>query len=87
MPGQQKMPRRALLVSVTETEDDSVQISMDDLLRSDVEGTTWKLVCHVTSKVYDENVFDKQSLDEKELADFGYYILSRLCAFKKCGEL
>jgi hypothetical protein len=87
MPGQQKMPRRALLVSVTKTDDESMRISMDDVLRSDVEGTTWKLDCHVTSKVYDENAFDDQTLDEKELADFGYYILSRLCAFKKRDEL
>ncbi len=87
MHGQRKMPRRALLVSVTKSDDESVRIGLDDVLRSDVEGMAWKLDCHVTSKVYDENAFDDQTLDEKELADFGHYILSRLRAFKKLDEL
>jgi len=34
-----------------------------------------------------ERFFDELSFDEKELADFGYYILSRLYAFKQRGDL
>ena len=87
MPGQQKMPRRALLVSVTKTDDESMRISMDDVLRSDAEGSTWKFECLFTSKVYDESDFDNLTFDEKELAEIGYNILARLCAFKKLDEL
>lgn len=64
-----------------------MHITLDDVVRKGDDASRWAMDCFVTSKDYDEKLFDGLNFDEKELADFGYYILSRLYAFKQRGEL
>ena len=62
------------------------KITLDDVTRNDNNVTLWNKDCFVTSKNYDEEHFDTLNFSEKELADFGYFILARLYSFKKCDE-
>jgi len=82
-----KRPKRGLLVCAAKSADGSMHITLDDVIRNSDESSRWDMDCFVTSKDYDEKRFDELSFDEKELADFGYYILSRLYAFKQRGDL
>ena len=79
--------KRGLLICALKSDKGVIRITLDDVVRNDDDDTHWNKDCFVTSKDYDEGLFDKLEFDEKELADFGYYILSRLHAFKKRGEL
>lgn len=87
MPTKSKRPKRGLLVCASKSDDGSMRITMDDVVRKDDDASHWDMDCFVTSKDYDEKLFDELNFDEKELADFGYYIFSRLYAFKQRGEL
>ena len=80
-------PRRGLLVCAAKTDDGSMRITLDDVTRKSDAASYWDMDCFVTSKDYDEKRFDNLDFDEKDLANFGYYILSRLYAFKKRGDL
>lgn len=82
-----KRPRRGLLVCAAKSDDGSMRITLDDVTRKNGVAPHWDMDCFVTSKDYDEKRFDELDFDEKELAEFGYYILSRLYAFKKRGDL
>ena len=64
-----------------------MRITLDDVARNNGDTSRWDMDCFVTSKNYDEKHFDELDFDEKELSDLGYYILSRLYAFKKRGDL
>ena len=79
--------KRGLLICALKSDEGVMRITMDDVVRKDDDGIHWDKASFVTAKDYDERLFDKLKFDEKELADFGYYILSRLHAFKKRGEL
>ncbi len=75
--------RRALLVSV-QKEGKDLRICLDDVVSMGSE--TWTEDVHVTSKIVAGDAFDKMTFENKELADFGYYILARISAFVKRGE-
>lgn len=79
--------KRGLLICVTKADDGLMRVTMDDVVRMNGDAVHWDTDCFVSSKDYDENKFDELNFDEKELADFGHYILSRLYAFKQRGEL
>lgn len=67
-------------------DNEELRISLDDVV-CEIENTdTWIKKEHVTSKPVAADSFDKMQFDEKELADFGYYILARLSAFIKRRE-
>lgn len=80
-------PKRGLVVCAAKSEDGTIRITLDDVVRKNDDASLWGVDCFVTSKDYDEKCFDELSFDDKELADFGYYILSRLYSFKQRGDL
>ena len=82
-----KRPKRGVLVCAAKSDDGLMRITLDDVARKSDDALCWDMDCFVTSKDYDEKRFDELNFDEKELADFGYYILSRLYAFKQRGDL
>jgi hypothetical protein len=79
--------KRGLLISAQISDSRVISITMDDIVRNDKDLSSWNVDCFVTSQEYDEHKFDDLDFNEKELADFGYYILSRLYAFKQRNEL
>jgi len=78
-----KPQQRGVLVRTTETKDGRIRISLDDLVNSDDKGAIWKYDVHVTAKDFKASEFESLELPEKELADFGYYVLARLRAYNK----
>ena len=87
MSTKSKRPKRGLLVCAAKSDEGSMRITLDDVVKKSGDASGWDIDCFVTSKDYDEKRFDELDFDEKELADFGYYILSRLYAFKKRGDI
>jgi len=73
-------PQRALMVRASKSESGKVRVSLDDALQSGKD--EWKFDVHVTSNEFDLEDFGSLELDEKVLADFGYYILARLKSYK-----
>ena len=87
MNEKKERPNRGLLVCLSKPENGMVSLTLDDIVKQEKESDSWSQDCFVTLKEYPEELFDEMSFDEKELADFGYYILSRLFAFKQRGEI
>ena len=79
-------PNRGVLVSAQEVDGAAIRIALDDLTLANEKAGSWDASCFVTSKDYDITQFEQLDFNEKELADFGYYILCRLYAFRKRGE-
>jgi hypothetical protein len=79
--------KRGLLISAQLSDSGVISIIMDDIIKNDTNASSWNVDCFVTSQEYDEQKFDDLDFNEKELADFGYYILSRLYAFKQRNEI
>lgn len=79
--------RRAILVSIS-IDGGDMSINLDDV-QHQVASTpsTWIQRQHYTAKNFPTNALDELSFDEKELADFGYAIISRLHAFRMQGEV
>ncbi len=77
--------KRGVLVRLTAPES-GLSLNVDDLEELQERPRTWRQCESVTSKAVDEGKFDRMEFDEKELADFGYYVLARLHAFKTMGE-
>lgn len=73
-------PQRALMVRASKSESGKVRVSLDDALQSGKED--WKYDVHVTSNEFDLEDFSSLELNEKVLADFGYYILARLKSYE-----
>jgi hypothetical protein len=82
---EQKHTRRAVLVSV-ERDGAHMRISLDDVVCDAAAPMNWERKEHVTNKSVAHDAFEKMEFDEKELADFGNYILARLSAFVKRKE-
>ncbi len=74
-----------MLVSV-KREGEAFRISLDDAIREVESDRSWIQSEHVTNKPFAVDAFEKMEFDEKELANFGYYILARLSAFVKRSE-
>jgi len=79
--------KRAVIVGLEKTKDGCLRITLDDLIQQDVELSKWIKDEVITFKEYDINSFDELNFDDKELADFGYMIISRLYAFYKQDEI
>lgn len=80
-------PKRGVLVCIDTVDDGNLRITLDDIKRETDDGSKWSLDVFITSKDYNENIFKDLKFDEKELADFGYYIIARLHAFYERNEL
>jgi hypothetical protein len=81
-----KKNKRSLLVKASVKSDNLINITLTDAIEGQADNA-WREDCIVSTKDYDESNFDNMDFDEKELADFGYFILSRIYAFKKQGEI
>ena len=77
------MNRRAVIISLSE-DGSNFRLSLDDATSSD--GKTWALSEHYTHKQLAKTAIEKVEFSEKELADFGHAILSRIHAFQVRGE-
>ena len=79
--------KRGLLVCINKAGEGKLELTLDDLLKESCDATKWSFDGIVSSKEYSEDSFKNLDFDEKELADFGYYIMSRLFAYYKKGDL
>ena len=77
--------KRAVLVSVIH-DDQGMHLRLDDVVQTG-QPKSWEQDVYITSKPITEEQLDKLGFDEKEMADFGHYILARLRAFLKQREL
>jgi len=78
-------PKRAILVS-TITGERAIRVSLDDVVSDTQTPRGWSQREHITSKEFSRESLRKMEFDDKELADFGHYILARLSAFLDRGE-
>jgi len=70
-----------LVISLQELPDGKLRLTVDDVEMNGVEaGAGWKHRVFVTHKDYDEMELRKIEFPEKELVDFGYFVLARLLA-------
>lgn len=79
--------KRGVLVCVNKMRNGNIQLTLDDVRRGEPDASTWTLDVFITAKDLSEEQFKELKFDEKELSDFGYYILSRLHAFYEENEL
>ena len=77
--------RRALLVSITNA-DGVLRVDLDDVVCGDGSGHAWEKNVHVTNKSISIENFERLSFEEKDLADFGYFIMARLHAYRSRDE-
>ena len=77
--------KRGVLISLVQYPD-GLRLSLDDAELQGGVPAIWRQSDHFTSKPLSEETLQKLEFDEKELADFGYHILSRLYAFNSLGE-
>jgi hypothetical protein len=77
--------KRGVLVRLT-VQETGMFLNLDDLEELQTQSKAWQQREPVTLKEIDEQKFNRMEFDEKELADFGYYILARLHAFRAMGE-
>ena len=79
---------RAVLISL-EDEGGEIRLRLDDLISKEA-GEIWQYHSPYTNKLYPRGAIEQIGLSEKELADFGFYVLARLNAFrevkKKSGQ-
>lgn len=82
---EEKMSRRAVLVTLAE-DGDRFRINLDDAECREPSSKIWERMVHITNKSFSVEMFENLLFDEKELADFGYYIMARLHAFRAMSE-
>jgi hypothetical protein len=73
------------MVSLLE-EPEGVRICLDDVACQNIENKIWIQKEHITNKLSSKESFDELSFEDKELAEFGFYILARLHALRSRGE-
>jgi len=78
-------PKRGVLVRLTH-EHGRMFIRLDDLQEGQFQPAAWHQREIVTLKEVDAAQFGRLAFDDQELAGLGYYILSRLYAFKAMNE-
>lgn len=77
--------KRGVLVRLT-LQDARLFLNLDDVEELQPPSKTWRQREPFTLKEIDEAKLDRLEFEEKELADFGYYVLARLHAFRSRGE-
>lgn len=78
--------KKGVLVSLGNKEDGRKCLVLDDVTQTD-KPQTWRQTCFITLKEINSEEFDQTEFSDEELASFGYYILSRIKAFKNLNEL
>jgi hypothetical protein len=76
--------KHALLVTLR-PEGEGFVISLDDAEVG--PDNTLTRSNHVTRKEFSKDQLETSTFDEKELADFGYYVIARLNAYRELGEI
>lgn len=76
-----------MIVGLEKIADDTLKITLDDLVQSNDVPSKWIKDVLITFKEYDVRTFEELDFSDKELADFGYGIIARLYAFYKQGEI
>jgi hypothetical protein len=71
-----------VVVSLLDTDDDSIRITLDDVENSSGRPETWTHRVFVTSKTYDKHAIENLDLPEDEYAALGHYVLARLKAIR-----
>ena len=84
---QMSKQKRAVIVGLEKVEDGKLKVTVDDLVQSIDEPSTWIKDVLITFKEYDARAFESMDFSDKELADFGCSIIARLYAFYKQGEI
>ena len=77
-----KKMQRAVVLYLEQVEG-GFSIVMDDVCQ---DRSGWRWDVHVTKKQFTEQAWDELSFSESELAEFGYYIIARLNAFRVRGD-
>lgn len=79
-----RKPVRGVLVTLS-AEKDGLLLNLHDAVRSEHDPSVWKKAELITfSGMYEQEIVDLE-FSEKELAEFGYYILFRIHAFNSLG--
>ncbi len=78
--------RRGLLVSAAVV-GGTVRVTIDDVISKHDEPNIWTPADHVTSKEISRDSLSTMTFDEKEMADFAFFLLARLSAFADRNEL
>jgi hypothetical protein len=79
--------KRAVIVGLEKNDGGNLRITLDDLIQQDSGSSKWIKDDFITFKEYDVQTFEELDFNDKDLADFGYMIISRLFAFYKQGEI
>lgn len=77
--------KRAVLVRLT-VRDNKMFVSLDDVEELHPQSKEWRQREMFTFQEIDEHNFDRMEFEKQDLADFGFYILARLHAFRSMGE-
>ena len=73
--------KNGVVVSLRELPNGKLRLTVDDVEnQSNAAGEPWEHQFFVTHKDYEEMELRKIDFPEKELADFGYFVLARLIA-------
>lgn len=78
--------KRAVMVSLEKSKEGKLKLILDDLVQAKGKPTEWTKDVLITFKECDIKTFEKLEFSDKELADFGYYIIARLHAFYELDE-
>lgn len=71
------------MISLEKIDNSNVEIILDDVIKN---GSNWVFETHYSSKEYEAKKLKELDFTEKELADFGYAIISRLYAYNEVGQ-
>ncbi|WP_405237539.1 MULTISPECIES: hypothetical protein [Lentisalinibacter] len=71
-----------VVVSLLDTDDDSIRVTLDDVENDGGQPSTWTHRVFVTSKSYDKDSIENLDLPEDEYAALGHYVLARLKAIR-----
>lgn len=78
----QRRSAHGIVVSLLDTDDDSVRITLDDVENDSGRPDTWSHRVFVTSKTYDKAVLEDLDLPEEDYAALGHYVFARLIAIR-----
>ena len=77
------MKRTGILAKTTRVDENTVRISLDDLIFAK---ESWQEDGVITYQDYPKEKFLDMDFTEKELADFGHFVISRLLAGYKISS-
>ena len=81
-PDDRRRGAHGVVVSLLDTDSDSIRITLDDVENESGQPSTWTHRVFVTSKSYDKDAIENLDLPEDEYAALGHYVLARLKAIR-----